>query len=97
MVMPVAVGEFVPRGSLSQFHPAHDLQPLKEAEGSIDRREIDAWVVKCPVNLLRPKRARNRGEYRQDRGPGLRPGVSLSSQQVSDVLQRLARHGIYCK
>lgn len=94
MVMPVAVGQFVPRGAPPQLHAANDIQRLEKVEGSIDRREVDARLSKRPVNLPRPERIRNRGENGQHRRPGPRPGVSPPSQQVFDVLHRLAHRNI---
>lgn len=89
--MPVPVGQLEARRA-PQLDPADDLQPLEEAQGAVDRREVDARIAQRPVNLLRPERIRDRGEHGQDRGPGPRPRVSLSSEEISDVLYRLA-HG----
>jgi hypothetical protein len=91
MVMPVAVGQFVPRGP-PQLHPADDVQRLKEAQGTVDRREVDAPIAERPVNLLGPEGTRDRREDGQDGGPGLRPRMSLPPEEVFDVIYRLA-HG----
>lgn len=93
MVMPVAVGQLVPRGA-PQRHAANDIQLLEEVEGSIDRREVAARLLKRPVNLDRPEGIRNRGENGQNRGPDPRPGVPPVSQHVFDVLQRLVHRNI---
>lgn len=89
MVIPVTVSQLIPGGSFPQRHPVDDVEILEETKSPVHRGKVDVPMLKRSMNFLRPQRIRLRTQDGEDRRPGLRPEVSLCTEETPDVVKCL--------